>query len=138
MIDPSLLARLRKADLGAYKQIEKAIWAKEMAEELEYECDEWGHRCKLSLPDCYEEAVLQAILQDAIRTRKRYFSMTQTTPGPRGEQYRASIRYRRNYVEGEVRLFGEDPWPQLAECNGNSPAETLLRAYLAALDEVAK
>lgn len=120
MIDPSLLARLREADPETYKQIEEVNWAKELAEETEYVCDEWGHRCHLSLPDCYDEAILQHVLQDAIRAEKwRYFQES-----TRDEGFSAYI----GKPEGKQSMqIG-------SRCYGNSPAEALLKCYLAAVE----
>jgi hypothetical protein len=126
----TLLIRLEMVDAGTYHKafdwLKNVVWDLIKSDPERYFLDQDPYPLR--------DALLQAVLQDAMRSKKLYLSVTQTTPGPHGEEYRASICYRRIYVEGEVRIFGEDPWPRLAERNGKTPTEATLAAYLEAVE----
>ncbi len=72
-------------------------------------------------------------LLNTMERRKLFPSITRIAQGSSGERYRCTIRYQRIYVEGEVREFGEDPWPQLGMAQDIGVTEAVLQAYVDAI-----
>lgn len=135
------LARLKKLDMATWKRIARGMPLQSCGQYMTYDHGEvTAHQYQeayISFDQMLPEtamAWLQWCLQEAIRGKKLFFTVAQTTPGPRGEEYRVTIRYRRIYADGEARIFGEDPWPEIAICDGKTPVAALMAAYIAALE----
>ncbi|MCK9568700.1 hypothetical protein M0R72_07155 [Candidatus Pacearchaeota archaeon] len=115
-----MLARLEKADPETYQRITEFHWLDDIMSRHEYECDEWGHRATLSMPDFYEDAILQAVLQEAITSRGWLLEQSTYTVKPSAKIWKTA-----------------DPIWKTYRGVGDSPVAALLAAYLSAIEEQA-
>lgn len=106
MIDPALLTRLREADPETHDRYVNLM-------------RDIDPLCECDIPVC-ENAILQAVLQDAIRAKGWQGIVLFDEDGSR------------SVIDGPNRGFGQRD--KLSEQTANSPAEALLRAYLAAIE----
>lgn len=115
MIDPALLTRLRKTDTETWHKFDARIVGSATCHDGSNFVD--VDICRIRLDEPVQEAWLQHVLQDAIRAKGWQFKLQSVkingNPG-----YEAVIWF----VRGERRDIG------------NSPAEALLLAYLAAIE----
>jgi hypothetical protein len=119
---PVLLIRLQACDPALHEEIRNFYWIKDEAEGIDYECDEFGHHAQLSVPDEWEEDVIQGCCQRAIAA-KGYDLIQGTFDYPEGRIFTVNMT-----------KFAEDNHLKVSHGHGDSPASALLEAYCQACE----
>jgi hypothetical protein len=115
-----LLEWLKVADPEAYHEIEEFYLVRNVATDVDYVSDEWGHHSNLSIPDEWENDIIQGCIQQAIKEHEWELTQVQHGKWDRPQPCFAAIK--------------KAPMDNWISGFGDTPAEAILSAYIAALE----